>query len=453
MRPQNWDRLLYNLSFTHAVILYSEPNDPLVRYLSDIQDEYHLSYISNLKNQTDDKLIAQIAKQLFGTDLPFAHADLKMAAQQTIDRDTCYVVAINGLPSDNVINQLLQTMAYFAGRFSIVFEVNSVQVEKFIDNYPSQTVSIIGGHAPIKTNISVDEPASVLVKETKTRSARNNKLEHSKTKFVVFCLALTLVFAVFIGVLWTLLSDKPESLLEPIPSVEIKPSAPIVSESKVSQVAEQELDFVEQAIQQKDITAAEYFANRTKTNNEGVVEVASQPDTEQPRIDETQDRVERSVKTESTANSTLGQVDAKQSELTDELVLANRQVNSENEKQDPADGAQAEPEQNADEADSNSSYHDNAWYLSQSSQAYVIQLTLVSSEQVLAEYLAQLEDRQDIKVYASAKFFGVTYGIYQTQQEAIAAIKQLPDNLISEGAFAKPVVAIIKLINSSKTEF
>ncbi|GEM_PF-3138584 len=439
MRPQNWDRLLYNLSFSNAVILYSEPQDALIRYLSDIQEEFRLSYIPSLKNLTEDKLIAQIAKQLFNASNATG-MDLKQLVDHYDDNNNCYVVAINGLPGDGVINQLLQMMQYLAGRFNVIFEVDADQASQFMLDYPSQTISFIGNRAKAeRASRSVTKPLNK-VSSGSLNPTKGGKPATKSAKSVFFWLALAMICIAFLATVgWMIFKPKVES--QALQTTELKAES-VQAETQTGEETaepqtEQALDFVEQAISQKDMTAAEYFAKKQtelKTDSESPdIESSLKPNDGKPEL-----AAEASEQAQMPGSEELS--DSEQQEGDSEASDLGEPVTEQLEETVPPfveSEAVAEPEP-----------YDNNWYQLQNQSEYVVQLTLVSSEKVLTEYLAQMDNLAELKVYKSDKFYGVTTGLYSSQNEAYQAIQDLPDKLTREGAFAKPVAAITTLISN-----
>ncbi|WP_016956916.1 SPOR domain-containing protein, partial [Catenovulum agarivorans] len=84
------------------------------------------------------------------------------------------------------------------------------------------------------------------------------------------------------------------------------------------------------------------------------------------------------------------------------------------------------------------------------SKYYVIQLTLISSDKLLADYLAHHTLIGVAKVYHYQQYFAVTVGLYPNLVETNNAIKNLPASLQNKGAFAKSVADIKKRINDDK---
>ncbi|WAJ70266.1 SPOR domain-containing protein [Catenovulum adriaticum] len=444
MRPKNWDRLLYNLSFSNAVVLYTDIQEPLIRYLSDIQDEYHLSYIPSLKDLTDKALLTTVFKQLTDSSSVIIDKPLKYLLDEQDQNDNCYTVAVKGLPTEPVINQLLDCMQYFAGRFNVIFEITPVQASLFSQNYPSQVVSLIGPDSAEQAHSSPLEHSVNPAEE-----ARNS----TKKSYLIW-LSLTMLCLLFtLGIWWFLSQNDIDSNLKPNVNLaepenlgqtestkfEIeplaKPKSEVLTEPQVAK-STKELDLVEQAILQKDMTAAEYFAakkknqqaeitDKTKSN---LAEQAPQPESliEAKKYDQQVDIGQQPVKKPETAETDL-----------------------------KMDNKPAITQQNEQQAEPNLGYYDNLWYQQQNPKQYVIQLTLVSSESVLDEFLASpdiqtLAEPAKLKVYESEQRFGVTYGIYPTHQTALAAINTLPGSIKNAGAFAKPVAAIAQLIAKKK---
>ncbi|MCU4675838.1 hypothetical protein N7931_09345 [Catenovulum sp. 2E275] len=474
MRPQNWDRLFYNLSFTHAVILYSEPKDPLIRYLSDIQDEFCLSYIPSLTGLSDDKIIQTIAKQLFSQPVGLGQSDLKFLLDQFDNNDICYVVAIQGLPSDSVINQLLQAMRYLAGRFNVIFEITPAQGDKFINDYPSQTVSLIGS-GQAETNAKDNRAKSNNAKDKKTvtntlAKTKSNKADEktkSTQKKTGLYVGLGGILILFCGALFWLLNkaetkDQANAKAEIQPSSQAEqvdnPSIPQQNAGTAKQqidaienkaIIQENMDFVDKATAEKDMTAAEFFARQAKNQtSEKADKIQSDANGQSvTEAGDADDKTADNLVSGSNSDSELTQTD-KPEQVQSEHSETNHQANG-NQANEPE---LAESALNQDETQADSGYYDNLWFKAQKADAYVIQLTLVSSQKVLDEYLASLKTTEKLNIYMSEKYFGVTYGIYATQQQAIKAITQLPEELTREGAFAKSVAAIQKLI-SDKTEF
>lgn len=440
MRPKNWDRLLYNLSFSNAVVLYTDTQEPLIRYLSDIQDEYHLSYIPSLKDLTDKTLLTTIFKQLTDSTSGITDKPLKYLLAEQDQNDNCYTVAIKGLPSEPVINQLLDCMQYFAGRFNVIFEITPVQANLFSQNYPSQVVSLIG---PDVTEQAHSAPLKNTSKPVKEAPNANKKSYLIWLSLTTLCLLFTL------GIWWFLSQNDMASSLKAnanLPTPENVGQAEITQpaieplkkpESKKMidpQVGEstKELDLVEQAILHKDMTAAEYFAAKKESQ-------------QAQAADETKsDRVEQAPQSESL-------IEVEKNNQQKDIEQPPVKNTEEAESQLKMDNKPAITQQNEQQAEPSLSYYDNLWYQQQHSKQYVIQLTLVSSKAVLDEFLASadiqaLAEPAELKVYASEQRFGVTYGIYQTQQAALAAINTLPDSIKNAGAFAKSVSAIAQLI-------
>lgn len=465
MRPKNWDRLLYNLSFSNAVILYTDLQEPLIRYLSDIQDEYRLSYIPSLKDQTDKLLLSTVLKQLTDATLVANDKPLKYLLDEQDHNDNCYTVAIKGLPSDPVINQLLDCMQYFAGRFNVVFEVTSVQASLFSQNYPSQIVSLIGP--------SSDEKAHLAPFKNTTKA---NQAAHKSTKasYLIWLSLAGLCLLFTLGIWWFLSQDDiPSSLSAETDSSlseninQTTPEQPSIDKLDSNQpntlvepeTDKAELDLVEQAVLHKDMTAAEYFASKKKNQQ---AEAADNPDNK--KSSDSSNNQNNPVSPDNKDSSVNTPEPLKQqdsvADTNDKATIAETESQT---AQKPTSAA-AKPQtankpaiaqQNKQQTEPSSGNYDNLWYQQQNPKQYVIQLTLVSSETVLDEFLASpdiqtLAESDKLKVYASDQRFGVTYGIYQTHQAALIKINSLPGSIKNAGAFAKSVSAIAQLIAKKK---
>lgn len=399
------ERLLHNLLYVDAIVIYSSVNQPLVQQLEQLQGQFNISYQTAQNDLTP--LRNTIVRQLIG--LPAAKPDAPLVEQLNghIKADSrAWLLIIKGMPPSAFLLELLACRQVFKAKFKVILELSNKDAFNALNVLEkiSAPCTLIGPTA--------DSLAPQL--DVKALKQTNNPI--SAHKLTIFIVLLSLLFAAAIFYFVTgSTQDKKTGLVK---QAEIRQEP---SDKKPAKEREQKelLDQPKKEVGGPDLTAAEYFNQKQKQR-------ADKP------------------------------LDTKKTELTEpvEPVL--------NKNQKPELTRPVEPELNNTQKTKPTetveqalkkpvkSEFDNAWFLAQSPEHFVIQLSLHQQDYYRKNYIEQHKLQNKAKIYAGKNGVGITLGSYSSRQQAIDAKNKLPESLKAAGAFVKSVASIQNTIRENR---
>lgn len=420
-----WERLAHNLTYSGNIIVYCQPDQPLGRFLPELQESFSISYQVTTQDFSETEFKRKLAQHITGALPEFGNFSLTKLLQLE-SKTKPIVIAIKGWLPEKILVELLEANQATPDNVKLVFEPEANQCDKFIAKLESLACSV----SLIIQNI---KPTSYSESSVKLGRAKLTKPLRKFSPTVFLVLVSSLLAAAISGFfIYRSIGETETKVVLPEKSIvetkvnrrdeglsaalEIDKTKELASDSKIEY--------------NPNMTAAEYFKSKAKANpSSSALETVKVTETlvdQESQLVKLNEPVARKLDTQAKGN-------------TEPKAEPTAQIQEKINEQSSTEPKLAKAE--------SSNISDNAWFLAQEKNSFVIQLSLISDKKLLNEYILDNNLTGKIKIYQLGVRFGVTTGLYASIADAQKGLKSLPEKLSNSGAFAKKISIIQKQIS------